>query len=202
MEGILFYFVAWFFWIITTFFVNKNSKYRFISSFCILMVMILKPYNIRLAEITINYAVIFLYLVILFQVILLNRKTHFYLLVSSLIIMLAYVSFQLFELYDPVWVMFKREWMLAIVLVYLSVLLHSERNLRLFTIMIGVIQGEFLFSLILRKLNLFYMIGTGMFYDALASAALLLFFWGVMEIGIVIIETYISQQGRGKQKST
>ncbi len=202
MEGILFYFAAWFFWIISTFFLNKNSRYRLKSSFCILIMIILKPYHFKLFDITINFAAIFLYLFILTQVIQLNRKTHFYLTVTSFIVMLAYVSFQLFELYDPVWVMFKREWMLAIGLVYLSVLLHSNKKLRLFAIMIGILQGEFLFSMILRKLNFSYTIGTGLFYDALASAGLILFFWSIIEMGIVNFENYMSHQGKGKQKST
>lgn len=202
MEGILFYFAAWSFWIISTFFLNKNSRYRLKSSFCILLMIILKPYHIELLDITFNLAAIFLYIFILTQVIQFNRRTHFYLTVSSFIVMLAYVSFQLFELYDPVWVMFKREWMLAIGLVYLSVLLHSDKKLRLFVIIIGILQGEFLFSLILRKLNFSYTIGTGMFFDALASAGLLLFFWSVMEIGIVNFENFMSHQGKGKQKST
>ncbi|MDF2903644.1 MAG: hypothetical protein K0S25_1282 [Bacillus sp. (in: firmicutes)] len=202
MEGIVFYWVAWSFWVMVTFFTNKSSNYRYKASFCILVLIILKPFDIMFMDFKINSAIIFLYLFTLFQVMMLNRRAVLYIFITSFIVMLAYDSFLLFELYDPVWVMFNRNWMIALLLVYLCVLLHSDRVHRFYTVLIGVAQGECLYSMILKKLNFSYPIGTDLFFDAVAAVLALLFLWILIESVLVMVEHHTSQQRRGRQKST
>ncbi|MGQ0518240.1 YphA family membrane protein, partial [Bacillus sp. D-CC] len=54
-----------------------------------------------------------------------------YSLLSALIIAMLYTSFHLLEVYDPIWIVVDRLFLLSGALVYASVLLHEDRILRL-----------------------------------------------------------------------
>lgn len=116
--------------------------------------------------------------------------------------MLAYASFLLFELYDPIWVLFNRNWMVACALVYLCILLNSDKAQRFYTIVIGMIQGEFLYSIIVNKYSFPYPIGATAFLDALAVTLLVLYIWSLCETVTVYVGQQMNQHVRGKQKST
>jgi hypothetical protein len=164
--------------------------------------IILTPYEIAFVGHQFNTAVIFLYSLILLQITQLKKKIGIYILFSSFIVMLAYASFLLFEIYDPVWVLFSRNVMIACTLGYLCVLLLNEKKHRVYTLIIGLIQGEFIFSMVVKKIGFSYPIGTGQFLDALASCFIVLGCWGVIEVVIVNLDHYMNQHIRGKQKTT
>lgn len=164
--------------------------------------IILTPYEITFVGHQFNAAVIFLYSFILLQITKLEKKIGIYILFSSFIVMLAYASFLLFEIYDPVWILFNRNGMIACSLGYLCVLLQSNKKYRLYTLTIGLIQGEVIFSMVVRKIGFPYPIGTGQFLDALASCFFVMGCWGLIEVVIVNLDHYMNQHIRGKQKST
>lgn len=83
-----------------------------------------------------------------------------YTLLSALIIAMLYTSFHLLEVYDPIWIVVDRLFLLSGALVYASVLLHGDRFLRLCSLYIGMLQGELLVTLIFRKLNFPYDYGS------------------------------------------
>lgn len=116
--------------------------------------------------------------------------------------MLAYASFLLFELYDPVWLLFSRSWMVACLLGYLSVMLLSDKEERLMIMICAMIQGEWIFSMVVEKIGFSYTIGTGQFLDTLATSVLVLVLCGICESIIVILDQFMNQHVRGKQKST
>lgn len=202
MEGIIFFWGGWFLWIIATFFLPKKSPYRLKAAVCILLLIILVPYHLTFLGFQINTALLLLYMFSLVHVIQKKKIVSLYVFLSSFIIMLAYVSFLLFELFDPVWVIFNHEVMLGFVLIYLSVLLQSDKVLRFFTISIGAIQGEILFSLVIKRLSFSYPIGSLSFFDCFTVAIILLFLWSLVEVAIVNIDHHLDQQGREKMKST
>jgi hypothetical protein len=202
MEGNFFYWTAWVFWVIATFFVKKESQIRTKVSACILFVIILSPYFVHLFGFEINLAFLFLYFFMLFQIIQEKRKVGLYIFFPSFVIMLAYGSFQLFELFDPVWVMFKREWMIAVMLLYLCVLLHSDNKKRLYTLIIGIIQGELIYSMILKRAGFSFQTGTELFFDTLAASVFVLFILSIIETVIVYFDHQLNLQGRERQKST
>lgn len=202
LEGMFFYWVAWLLWILTTFFMKKNSTYRFATAICILILISLTPYEIAVLGFQLNLAVIFLYFYILGHIILVKKVVGIHNLLCTYVLMLAYASFLLFELYDPVWILFNRVWMIACVLGYLSVMLFSDSKDRLHFLIIAIIQGEFLFAMIVRKIGFAYSVGTGQFLDTLSSAVLVLVLWSICETVIVSMDQYMNQHVRGKQKST
>ncbi|WP_318508558.1 hypothetical protein [Bacillus sp. T3] len=181
---------------------RKNSKYRIATATCILILISLTPYEIALVGFQINLAVIFLYLYSLGHIILVKKKVGIHNLLCTYVLMLAYASFLLFELYDPVWILFNRVWMIACVLGYLSVMLFSDKKDRILFLIIAIIQGEFLFAMIVKKIGFAYSVGTGQFLDTLSSAVLVLVIWSICESIIVSLDQYMNQHVRGKQKST
>lgn len=108
-----------------------------------------------------------------------RNRTIFYLeklysLLSALIIAMLYTSFHLLEVYDPIWIVVDRLFLLSGALVYASVLLHEDRILRLCSLYIGMLQGELLVTLIFRKLHFPYDYGSLAF---LISSPFLHFLW-------------------------
>ena len=201
LEGIIFLGVAWVIWIIATFFIKRTSKDRFKIAFIVLLLIILSPFETSFFDFQFNAAAVFLYLYLLVEVAYLNRKTGYYLFLSTLILMLAYVSFLLMELYDPILVIFERKWMVSFILVYLCLLLEDNKKLRYYSILIGTLHGELIFSFILKKITLTYPVGTFPFFDTIASALILLSAWTVLEFATVFLELQTNHLGRGKQKS-
>lgn len=83
-----------------------------------------------------------------------------YSLLSALIIAMLYTSFHLLEVYDPIWIVVDRLFLLSSALVYASVLLHEDRILRLCSLYIGMLQGELFVTIIFRKLHFPYDYGS------------------------------------------
>jgi hypothetical protein len=203
LEGKVFYWIAWCFWLIATFLLKRSSAYRTKAAFCVLLVIILVPYKVIVFGFHVNMAALFLYgLGLIYYSQLLELRSLFYHYISVSIIMLAYASFLLFELYDPVWVLFPRDWMLACVLVFISVLLHPTPVARLFSIIIGSIQGEMLVSIVLNGFGVGDWIGELAYFDLLASTLLILFGLSVIEQSALSIVRNVNQHGKEKQKTT
>jgi len=102
-----------------------------------------------------------------------------YSLLSALIIAMLYTSFHLLEIYDPIWIVVDRVFLLSSALVYASVLLHGDRILRLCSLYVGMLQGELLVTFIFRKLNFPYDYGSLAFFDIVAVSTLFMavLFW-------------------------
>ena len=81
-----------------------------------------------------NGAGLFIIVTIYLYIAQLNRKRLLYFLLSAFILMLLTVCFLFFELFDPVWILIDREWLLAIFVIYGALLLHSDKNARCYRV--------------------------------------------------------------------
>ena len=73
--------------------------------------------------------------------------------------MLITVCFLLFELFDPIWVWIEREWFLAILVTIWNsffILIKMKDTV----MMLGMVQGELFYSLILVKYSFSYPVAT------------------------------------------
>ncbi len=95
--------------------------------------------------------------------------------------MLATACFHLYELFDPVWLMMKREWLLAIILTCLTLLLIQSKTQRMIVVMMGSIHGEILFSLLVAKYSFTYPVATLISLDSYALSLSFLVGWNVLE---------------------
>lgn len=202
MEGTFFYWIAWFFWIITTFFMNK-SKERLLYTVIILLLIIFSNKVIVVADIfkinaSLGITLLSCYVFLALFLEKINYKKIAYLLVCTLTITTAYVSFHLFELFDPIWVVFNRTIMLVFCLVYLTILLVKERKQRILCLMIGACQGELLYAFILKNFPFDYEIGALSFFDVMAISVFTLFIWSALEHSVNYFDTYFEKTTKEK----
>lgn len=200
MAGLTFYLVSWGAWTITTFFVCKKNEYRYKVTIIILLLIILSPYYINIFNYDIYLSIFLLLFVAYGYFVKQNYVSTLSLLVSSFIICIAYVSFHLFELYDPVWLLFSREWLIASLMAFLAIFLHRDFFQRLMVVFLGIVHGEVLFSVMLNKLSLKYPIGTEAFLDVIAVNVTMLCIWKVLENAASVFDQYGTIFEREKRK--
>ncbi|PES97004.1 hypothetical protein CN491_06785 [Bacillus cereus] len=178
MDGSTFYFVAWIGWIIVTFFMKKDSI-RWKLGACILIFIIFSPLHVTIVSFTVSVNALLLCIISFIGITLYSIWQKLYGLLSALIIAMLYTSFYLLEVYDPIWIVVDRLFLLSSVLVYASVLLNGDRILRLCSLYIGMLQGELLVTLIFRKLHFPYDYGSLAFFDIVAVSTffMAILFW-------------------------
>ncbi|NEX80283.1 hypothetical protein G4Z05_15740 [Bacillus thermocopriae] len=202
MEGTLFYWGFWLFWVIATFFLPNQNPYRMKLAATILISIILSKYYLILGKFEMNISGLFLLITSYFFLSHEKWSTIIYSIICSLIISLAYTGFQLLEIFDPVWVIFKREWMLAVGMVFLTILLQNTLKGRLLVVLSGTIQGEVLYSIILNKNNLPHQVSDLNYLDVCSLISILLVIWSLLENVGVIFQNHWSFLEKSKQKSS
>lgn len=200
MEGLIFYWISWMVWIMATFFMDRNNKYRFLLSSWILFFIMLSPWTLKIFNVETGIGGLFLLVSLYIFAGRLKKLSKLYFLFCAFILMMAYVTFHLFELFDPVWVIFSRNWMLSVLLVYLAVLLQKNRMLRLPLILLGGIQGEVLYALILNQFSFPYTIGSLAFLDIMAISVSISAVWIAVQWAVKYIEANFKHFEREKQK--
>lgn len=200
MEGLIFFWISWMVWIMATFFMDRNNKYRFLLSAWILFFIMLSPWTLKIFNVETSIGGLFLLISLYIFAGRLKKLSKFYFLFCAFILMMAYVTFHLFELFDPVWVIFSRNWMLSFLLVYMAVLLQKNRMLRLPLILLGGIQGEVLYALILKQFSFPYTIGSLAFLDIMAISVSISAVWIAGQWAVKYIEANFKHFEREKQK--
>lgn len=187
MEGLYFYWLAWIGWIWVTFIMDKKNPARIKVAIWLLAVIFTAPYKVNILSYDIYLSAFTIVLFLFIETKRLKPGAFLYSFISSFIIMLAYTSFLLFELFDPVWVLFDRKIMIAAAGVYLALLLQKTNYNRNLSLISGFLQGEILYSSILQKFNFPYLISSLAFLDILIISLALLLTWSTIESLIVTI---------------
>jgi hypothetical protein len=202
MEGAMFYWICWSFWVYLTFILDKHHPYRLKLSVFVLLLIISSNFHSTFAEVEF-YASGF-YLLILSYAFISQEKIGaiFYYFICSFIVSIAYVTFHLFEIFDPIWIIFKKEWMMGICFGYLAILLQKTLRGRLLIIFAGTMQGEFLYAYILSKYQFPYTIGAFAYLDVCALISALLVGWSIIENAGVFLQNHLHFLEKGKQKSS
>lgn len=202
MAGSMFYWIFWSLWVYLTFILKRQNSSRLKLSAGVLAVIILSPYYIHFAGFALNSSALFL--LFLAYVTLYHEKTSrlLYFFICSFIVMIAYVTFHLFEIYDPVWLIFNKEWMLGIVIGFLTILLQKNGHDRLFILIIGFMQGELLYACILRRYHFSYPVGSLGSLDAFSLTLLIIIGWSFFEYAVSFFESNLNAEQKDKQKSS
>ncbi|MGG0716681.1 hypothetical protein ABE096_03655 [Robertmurraya massiliosenegalensis] len=199
MEGIIFLWLFWMYWILATFFMAKNRTRLFIS-ITILIAIIFSTYSIEVLGMKITLTTLYLLLISYIFMAKQKERKGIYLFIASFIIMLAFTTFHLFELYDPVWIIFNRNMMLAFLLTYLTLLLYNDLKFRIVILICGTIHGEFLYAFVLKNITSSYLIGSFAFFDVIAlSVGIMLIIHAFKRVSLYF-EYQIKHLERGKQK--
>lgn len=202
MEGSMFYFIFWGLWIYLTFFLGKGNAVRTPLAAAVLLILIFADQVIAVGSFQVSLSGVLLLLLSYAALQKETRKSIGYFYICSFIVTLAYTAFCLFEIFDPVWLIFKKEWMLGATLGYLAVMLQKSLKGRLFILISGTMQGEILYAFILSKHGFPYQIGGFAYLDAFALTAILLIVWSGIENMGSFFEHSFQADEKGKQKSS
>ncbi|MGG0187408.1 YphA family membrane protein [Bacillus rhizoplanae] len=192
MEGSYFYFLAWMGWIIATFFLKKDT-FRLCVSAAILLFISCSQTVISISSFTISVNALLLGGISFVGITVYSVWKKIYTLLCALIIAMLYTSFSLIELYDPIWIVINRTWMLSGILVYISILLHRDRLLRIWGLYVGALQGELFVAFVLKSFNFPYQLGSLQFFNMIAVSTM--FFSLLYSVGKIMTYT-----GQFKQK--
>jgi hypothetical protein len=202
VEGLMFYWITWAIWIYLTFILKKESSYRMKLSAAILLVIILSNFHFSIWIFEINLSGLFLILICYSAIGKEKTKTISYFYLCSFIVSIAYVTFHLFEIFDPVWLIIDKVWMLGICLGYIALLLQKTLKGRLLAVICGTLQGEILYAYILKAYGFMYEVSSFAYLDSCALTAALLLGWSCIENASSFFDRYGHVMGKGKQKST
>ncbi|WP_040208337.1 YphA family membrane protein [Neobacillus jeddahensis] len=202
MEGALFYWTCWTFWVYLTFVLDKKNPYRLKLAAIILIVLLLSNFQFMVGNFDIQVSGLFLLITSYIFFSQEKSRVIIYSLICSLIVSTAYVAFHLFEIFDPIWIIFKVEWMMGICFGYLAILLQKTLKGRLLIIICGTMQGEFLYAYTLRKFQFSYTIGSFEYLDVCALTIALLVGWSTLEYAGAYMQNHLHIFEKGRQKSS
>ncbi|MDP4161857.1 MAG: hypothetical protein Q8898_02030 [Bacillota bacterium] len=202
MEGLTFYWVSWFFWVYLTFFARKDSKYRTKMAAAILFTIILSSYHFTVLGIQIGvggiFAICFSYSFLSGE----KKRVIFYFFICNYIITVVYATFQMFGIFDPVLFIVKKEWMMAISLAYIAIILQNTFKGRLMLLISGTMQGEILYAFIVSKYSFSYMAGSFAYLDVCTLSSVLVIAWSVLENARTFFESHFNFSAKEKQNSS
>lgn len=193
MEGIYFYWIVWLFWVYSTFLLAKTKK-RVAITILLLFLIILSTKHLTLFTLTFNSALLFClvggYLIIS------QRRWNFllYYLSVSLISTSTFVTFRLFQLYDPVWIIFDATLKLSMILLFLILLLIREQKIRVGLLLITIAQGEIFYRLFLNRVVTEITFSQFETLDVIAITIGMSYIWFGFEIFVKWLETYIKKK--------
>ncbi len=202
MEGLLFYWLYWIGWVIATFFYPKEDRDRLKLSAWLLISIMLSVTSVPLGLIEISGTGLFMLLTAYLSVSQVNLKQLLYILLSTFILMLVTVCFLLYELFDPVWLMMRREWLFAIILTCITLLLVQNKRQRMFVMLMGSIQGEVFYSLLVAKYSFSYSAATLFSLDYYALTLTLIIGWNSLEMAVNYFDKQVQSIEKEKQKQT
>ncbi|WP_042355255.1 YphA family membrane protein [Bacillus rubiinfantis] len=202
MEGGIFYWCFWAAWVYITFILGRRNPYRLKLAVIVLSVLAFSTSHFRIGTIQVAWSGV---LLLLFSYsFLAQAKVRYILYYSfcSLIISIAYCSFHLFEVFDPVWLLFKKEWMISICICYLTILLQKNISHRLVIAVSGTIQGDCLTAFIFNKLHISYAVAALSYLDICSLIMMLIGCWSLLEKAGVLLHHHLPTLDRNKHKSS
>jgi hypothetical protein len=202
MEGSIFLWIVWTFWVYLTFILKKKHTYRLPLSAAVLMVIILANFHLTIRGFDFYAGGLFLLIISYLSLYKTTKRMMFYYFICSMTITIAYSAFRLFEIFDPAWLIFNKKLMMGIFIGYITVLLQKTLRGRLFIMISGTMQGEILYAFILNKHHFPYPIGSFEYLDVFSLTMALLTGWSCLETASLFFEKYIQSGQKDKQKSS
>lgn len=202
MGGLSFLWISWAIWIFVTFFMKKQSPYRTKLAAALLGMIICSSFHFPIGGLDIYagglFALLFCYHLLAVE----KKRTIIYFFICSYIVTAAYSALHLFEIYDPVLIIFNKDWMMAIILAYIVLILQKTLKGRLILLVSGTMQGEILLAIVVDKLSFNYPVGSFDYLDICAISSALILGWSFLENARIIFETHLIVNQSEKQKSS
>lgn len=113
---------------------------------------------------------------------------------NSYLIAMAYASFHLFVLLDPIWVMIKPTYLQCLFMNYLVILLVKDGKMRVLVLLFGMIIGDFVYGGVLTFQGLTYVSLSYSWHDAMVMVLLVQLLWSSLEV----ISKWLYRQSQGR----
>ncbi|WP_137789034.1 hypothetical protein [Bacillus sp. E(2018)] len=177
-DGILFYWFMWMGWVVSTFLIRKG-KIRNQFVFITLFGIILSSVNFQFSIGSMNAACAFFLLIGFIHVIRFSHQLFFF-VTSSFIVATAYVSIELFALYDPAKLFLSKKVMIFVFLTLLAITLARSKKDLFSLVAIGLFIGDAAYQFIILRLVGKVEIGSLYVLDLFASTSMMLLFMVVL----------------------
>ncbi|MEC5187619.1 hypothetical protein GGQ77_001366 [Geobacillus thermodenitrificans] len=176
MEGMYFYLFFWSVWIVATFFMKKTAVRTKLAVFALFMI---SSASLTVEVGSIHVALSFFVLFFFSCYTAVERRPCHPLLMalSASGLAFAYTAFRLLALFDPIWIWFDGQWMLAWWLALVSCLFHRGLVDRLLCLALGGCQGEAVYAAAIHRMGPDYVLGSFSFLDVTAISASCLLAW-------------------------
>jgi len=198
MSGYIFIGFLWGTWIVATFLMHRQNKFRFPLAILSLAFIIVFPYKVHITSLSIQVPAIIFLIIGYAYIAFLTFAKRMFMLIAIIIMMTGYTGFLLMILYDPVWVVFDYQFMSAILIFIIAQILFPKNLFsHLACTVLGTIQGEIVYGVILSKWGFPYNACSGEYLDTCAIYFFITLTWFFIQ--------YISSQmslknSIGKQK--
>jgi hypothetical protein len=181
LEGIWFYWLAWLGWVVVTFFVKKG-RLRTGLAYSLLLFIITAHQVVSIYQSTVSIGFLFMLMSVYLYAARLPNLKLLYAFICTIILTFSFVSFHLFRMFDPVWVIFHPSFMVALILTYLVLILNKNMAERILIFLFGLCHGEVLYSVIMERYSFPYIIGNLAFFDVAALGLLFISLWNGFEL--------------------
>ncbi|AZV44152.1 YphA family membrane protein [Peribacillus asahii] len=181
MDGLFFYWIMWMVWVCVMFFVPKAVPFRFALLFHLLAVLLLTRYHLTVYTFTVQLSGLYMFIVLCIAIRRLYLWKTIEIIISCFIMALAYASFHLFVLLDPIWVIIKPIYLQGIFLNYLVLLVIKEWELRIAVLVLGMLFGDCLFAGLLQYQSLPYAALSFAWHDGVAFVLVIQLAWVCLE---------------------
>ncbi|WP_407268711.1 hypothetical protein [Radiobacillus sp. PE A8.2] len=164
MTGILFYWIAWMLWVITTFLMRKSFKRTFLAAGILITILSSQlVLDFNGVKVNVSIAIIFIWTIIALA----KQSDWFLSIFRCLCIVFGYIGILFWEQITPVWMIASRELILPLVGLVALWVLSSSNHERVVIWCMGTTTGEVLHSFILQSYGFQEVIGDMAFFDTL-----------------------------------
>lgn len=181
MAGLFFYWIFWIAWVCTMFFVSKMVSYRFSLLFHLLAVIVFSRYIVTIYSFSIQLSGLYMFFIMCIIIRKYSLPKIIGVILNSFILAMAYASFQLFVLLDPIWVMMKPVYLQCLFMNYLVILLAKDWRMRVLFLLLGMIIGDLVYGGVLTNQMLPYVSLSFPWHDAIAMVLIVQLLWSYLE---------------------
>lgn len=161
-SGLLFYWFSWLVWVFVTFIMKPGMNRTFIAVWILLTI---SGSSFELFVLGYSFSTSYLFLITGAMILLTKTSRTFYLLFSSLTVMVLYMAVLLWENYYPIW-MITKTFLSPMIIVLIIIFLSKSFYNRISVALLGVSSGELVYGFILSSYSITDRIGGFVFLDS------------------------------------
>ncbi|WP_409298055.1 hypothetical protein V1498_07900 [Peribacillus sp. SCS-26] len=199
-DGIFFLWIAWMSVIVVCFFMTSKNSSRTLLLFTLLGGITLSPYTVPIGGIPAGAAGLLFALAAGLGVKHLKFLDLCSFMMRAATVSAAYGSLSLLLFLDPVWLIWDRDWMLAIVSAAINIILYSDMKKRAAALILGLVFGDIILNVLFGSLGMPRELLSKSWLDMTAGSFILIALWSSMERSSRILQAFLQTKNMPKEK--